>query len=123
MSNPHFTALERLRQANVDAALAAGKKPAHGLTHTEIYRRWASMRSTCNRYRGNSQWALANRKGRSYCPEWEDFENFFDDMGPTYFPGAFLVRVDKAMGYSWSNCRWVTYEMRKKPVPKGAIRG
>ena len=123
MSNPYFTALERLRQANVDAALAVGKKPSHGLTHTEIYRCWSQMRALCLRYSGTSQWARANRKGRYHYPEWADFENFFGDMGPTYIPGYRLSRLDKAKGFCKENCVWETPDECKKRTAKAKQRG
>ena len=41
------------------------------------------------------------------CKEWEEFENFYRDMGDRP-DGASIDRIDVTKGYYKENCRWAT---------------
>ncbi len=46
-------------------------------------------------------------KGIRVCAAWEQFETFFEDLGPA-FPGAYLDRLDNSLDYAPGNVRWAT---------------
>lgn len=41
---------------------------------------------------------------------WHNFQQFVDDMLPTYRTGLELERIDNNAGYSKLNCRWATHK-------------
>jgi hypothetical protein len=54
-------------------------------------------------------WRNYGGRGITICDRWlESFENFWEDMGPTYCPGLTIGRVNNALGYFPENCIWAT---------------
>ena len=78
----------------------------HGMSHTPEHRAWASMFDRCNNPRCE---AFVNYGGRGIGihTRWEEFINFFEDMGlrPA---GMSLERVNNDLGYYRGNCVWAT---------------
>lgn len=71
----------------------------HGMYGTPTYKSWAEMKYRC----GNPE--RPDYENVSYCEEWEDFNNFFRDMGVRP-EGTSLDRIDPYGNYEPSNCRW-----------------
>lgn len=73
----------------------------HGMSNTKIYGIWADMKNRCNE-RVN----LYGFNSIEYDPEWEKFENFYKDMGPSYREGLTLERINNNGIYCKDNCKW-----------------
>ena len=83
------------------------KVTTHGMKYHPIYAVWTSMRQRCE----NSRHKFFHRyggRGISVCHRWAKFENFRDDMFPTYKKGLTLDRTNNDGNYEPSNCKWVT---------------
>lgn len=90
------------------AAIADGQR-THGMSRHPAFAVWRSMQDRC-RLPAHQAWKNYGGRGISVCTEWDCFENFWRDMGPSYVSGLTLDRRNNNGGYSKSNCRWVTYE-------------
>ena len=84
---------------------------AHGLSRHPAYFVWRSMKNRCQ-LPTHQAWKNYGARGITVCPEWESFEQFWADMGPTYQPGLSIDRIDNDAGYYPTNCRWATVEVQ-----------
>ncbi len=71
------------------------------------------MLQRCNNPRDRN-YANYGGRGISVCRRWHKFENFWQDMGPTYAPGLTLERKKNDRGYSLSNCVWASYKAQAR---------
>ncbi len=81
----------------------------HGLSRTDEYFIWNSMRERCNNPKTYGyRWYGA--RGIKVCERWlNSFENFFDDMGARPTKNHSIDRYpDKDGDYEKINCRWAT---------------
>ena len=88
----------------------------HGGSYTAEYRVWWAMKQRCENPRGQRYPDWGGR-GISVCKRWQDFANFFADMGKR--PGGLtLDRIDNDGNYEPGNCRWTTpaEQMRNRRV-------
>jgi hypothetical protein len=65
------------------------------------------MKKRCNNPAATA-YSYYGGRGIGYCERWEQFENFFEDMMPTYEPGLQIDRIDNDKDYCKENCRWTT---------------
>lgn len=79
----------------------------HLMTETRIYRIWRSMRTRCNNPNTNNYDDYGGR-GIKVCPEWSDFNCFYNDMKDGYEDHLQLDRVDNDADYCKENCKWST---------------
>lgn len=86
------------------------ESPAKPIRERKI---WRGMKDRCQNP-GNSLYARYGARGISVSEEWQDFENFFMDMGFRPSPLHSLDRIDNSLGYSKENCRWATSKQQNR---------
>lgn len=78
----------------------------HGKSRSKIHAVWLNMKQRCDNPK-NTFFHHYGGRGIGYCRRWSSFENFYEDMGDP--PEGFtLDRENNNLGYSKSNCRWVS---------------
>ena len=70
------------------------------------------MKSRCTN-KNRKEYDRYGGRGITVCGEWEDFANFYKDMGDLPFEGAQLDRIDNDKGYIIGNIQWVHKDINK----------
>lgn len=87
----------------------------HGLYKNSLYKHHYDMINRCYNKTRNDYFYWG-RRGIYVCKRWkikknnQGLKNFIKDMGPTWFKGARLERVDNDGPYSPDNCIWTTHK-------------
>jgi len=91
---------------------------SHKKTGTRIYRIWTNMKTRCSNSKSDKyKWYGA--RGITVCKSWENFVNFYHDMGEPPTDKHTLDRIDNNGNYSMKNCKWSTMkEQCKNRRPK-----
>lgn len=96
------------RGASIRAAITT-----HGMSKHKAFAVWRSMLDRC-RLPTHQAWKNYGARGISVCESWQEFSNFWADMGPTYAEGLTLDRVDNDGNYTPENCRWTTRKQQAR---------
>lgn len=73
-----------------------------------FYDTWCGMNNRCSNPKHDS-YPLYGGRGIFVCSRWRhSFENFRQDMEPTWKPGLTLDRIDVNKGYEVGNTRWAS---------------
>ena len=78
-----------------------------------LYKKWMGIKRRCLN-KNDKSFIRYGGAGVTVSASWMDFLNFFNDMSPSYFPGASIDRINNNKGYSKDNCRWVTLAEQSK---------
>ena len=84
----------------------------HGMRKTSFYKRWENMKQRCSNPNHNNYKYYGGR-GIKVCKRWDKFDNFMEDMLPSYKDGLTIDRVDNDGDYEAENCRWITIKQQQ----------
>ena len=101
-------------------AMVGASQTTHGLSRHQIFAVWSSMIQRCQNPKHKAYHNYGGR-GITVCKRWQTFQNFADDMLPTWGLGLTLERKDNNSGYRKSNCEWVSYKEQARNR-RGSIR-
>lgn len=95
-------------------------------TRNITYDTWYNMKRRCTDS-AHERYKDYGARGISISSEWQDFKNFFLDMGEKPL-GMTLERKNNELGYSRENCCWVTpteqmFNQRLRKDSSTKIRG
>lgn len=99
----------------------------HGLSHqSRLYTIWKGMRERCNN-KNSSEYANYGGRGIIVCPEWDDYEKFFQWAMDNGFDESLprrecsIDRINNDGNYSPDNCRWVSASQQARNTRRNRL--
>ena len=85
----------------------------HGMNFTRIHGIWSNMKNRCNNI-SSTEYKNYGGRGIIYDERWEEFENFYEDMGKSYEEhvtefgekDTTIDRINVDGNYCKDNCKW-----------------
>jgi hypothetical protein len=105
--NVKFQRYSRIKSGKVKSCGCVNKMRTHGMSKTNLYAMWNSLRYRCDNPKDNRYHRYGGR-GITYDNKWKTFKGFYEDMGPTYKEGLQIDRINNNGNYTKENCKWVT---------------
>lgn len=92
----------------------------HGKAGTKEYRTWSNIKKRV--YKTTDQdYPRYGGRGIKMCERWNDFRNFYADMGDAPSPSHSIDRIDNDGDYSPENCRWATPSQQTRNSTKARM--
>ncbi len=85
--------------------VTALRSTKHGMKRTLAYKSWEGLRARCN-CPTNRKYARYGGRGITVCERWDDFANFFADMGERPSRHHSIERMNNDGNYEPGNCKW-----------------
>jgi hypothetical protein len=83
-----------------------GRKSIHKKSNSTEYGTWRSMKYRCSK-------PIKGYENIKVCKSWDDFNNFYKDMGEKPSIKHSLDRINTNGDYEPSNCRWVLMDVQQ----------
>lgn len=99
------------------------KHTKHGKAYLRLYRIWAGMIQRCTNP-NRSKYKDYGGRGINICPEWMNFEAFYEWAVIRYEYPLTIDRIDNELGYYPENCKWSTLmeqAQNRRPRKKGVV--
>lgn len=90
---------------------AASQNTRHGLSRSKVYSVWEGMKFRCSNP-SSTYWHRYGGRGIKVCDRWQNFENFYADVGDPPTTLHSLGRIDNEGNYTPENVRWETPEQQ-----------
>lgn len=88
------------------------------VTNTRLREIWRTMKKRCHNPK-NRDYAHYGAHGIRVCKEWQDFDAFKEwALAHGYDNTKTLDRMNNNVGYSPTNCRWISRRRRKSCLRK-----
>lgn len=82
----------------------------HGMAYkVPEYQVWKDIRKRCNN-KNHKFYDRYGGRGIKVCDRWNNFKNFYDDMGSRPSSEYEIDRINNDGNYEPDNCRWVTHK-------------
>ncbi len=76
--------------------------------HHPFYLAWCNMKTRCDNP-NSTQYKWYGERGVTYCADWKQFRNFYEDLWPLWKENLTLERKDPNVNYNKDNCCWATW--------------